>query len=70
MRIAQALLDGVITFAIVFVVSAVVSYIYSLIAHGDGWFDWATAIRLGIILGVTLSYLQARQRRAKQDKEN
>jgi len=65
MKVARAILDGVITFALVFVVSAIVSYIYSLIAHGTGRFDWGTAVRLGIILGIAYPIcMLARERRA------
>ena len=40
--------------AITFIVAAVVSFLYSLIVHGSGVFDWTHAIRLALILGLAL----------------
>jgi hypothetical protein len=39
-----------------FVVGAGVTYLYSLIFHGTGSVDWGAALRLGIMLGIILSY--------------
>ena len=52
--------DFVLTFAVTLVVSAVVTYVYSLIAHGAGHVDWETAIRFAIILGIVLTWLKQR----------
>lgn len=39
-----------------FVVGAGVTYLYSLIVHGTASVDWGAALRLGIMLGIILSY--------------
>ncbi len=39
---------------IVFVVALIVAYLYSLLVHGNGVLEWETAIRLALILGITL----------------
>ena len=65
---ARQFLTGLITVApITFVVAAVVSFIYNLIAHGNGIVDWGHSIRLAIVLGITAPLLRAlrdRQRRS------
>lgn len=58
--------DFVLIFVLTFVVSVLVSYLYSLIAHGQGLADWGTAIRMGLILGVVISWVQGREK----DKKN
>ncbi|MGK7311349.1 MAG: hypothetical protein ACN0LA_03845 [Candidatus Longimicrobiales bacterium M2_2A_002] len=44
---------------ITLVVAAVVSLIYSLIAHGTGTVDWGSAVRLAVILGIIIPVTQA-----------
>jgi hypothetical protein len=39
---------------IVLVVSLVVSFLYSLIVHGSGLWDWELSIRLAIIFGIAI----------------
>ena len=52
MKILKFIRDFLTVFLLVFVISAIVSYAYSLIVHGNGIFDWESAIRLGIIFGI------------------
>ncbi|MDI6849172.1 MAG: hypothetical protein QME69_05200 [Candidatus Saccharicenans sp.] len=47
---------------IVFLVTAVVSYLYSLIVHGSGQSDIASAVRLGICMGIVLTWLDRRRK--------
>ncbi len=54
MNLANMLRGFVVFFVLVFFVSAVVSYFYSLAAHGHGVIDWASAVRLAITLGIAL----------------
>jgi hypothetical protein len=54
MKIKEFLRGFVIYFVVVFLVSAIVSYLYALIAHGEGVVDWETSVRFGLILGITL----------------
>jgi len=53
----------VLTFAIVLVVSIIVTFLYSLLVHGQGIVDWETAFRLAIIFGIVLPWLQQRQKK-------
>lgn len=54
MNAKRFLLDMAITIPVTFVVAAVVTYLYSLIAHGSGSVNWETAFELAIILGIVL----------------
>ncbi|MFO8067342.1 MAG: hypothetical protein R6U11_07155 [Bacteroidales bacterium] len=46
-----------------FVVSAIVTYLYSLLVHASGTVDWGTAFRLGTILGIVLTWNYARDKK-------
>jgi hypothetical protein len=51
-------------FALTFVVSAIVTFLYSLIVHGAGVVDWETAFRFAIIFGIIFTW-EKRKRRNK-----
>ncbi len=55
MKIKRILVSFLGTATLAFVVTAGVTYLYSLIVHGLGDIDWETAFRLAIILGIVLS---------------
>ena len=57
----RVVLDSLAVFALTFVVAAVVSYLYALVAHGAGMVDWGPAVRLGITLGIVLSWIGSRK---------
>ncbi len=65
MNIKKYVIDFVLTFAIVLVVSIIVTFVYSLVAHGQGVVDSETAFRLAIILGIALPWLQQREKKNK-----
>ena len=51
------------TFAIVLVVSVIVTFLYSLVVHGAGVIDWEASFRLSIILGIALAWIQQREKK-------
>jgi len=61
MKIKKLLIDFITTFAVVLVVSAIVSFLYSLIVHGSGVVDWDTSFRLAIIFGIALPLIKSRE---------
>jgi hypothetical protein len=61
--VKSLVLHVLMIFALTFVVAAVVSYLYALVAHGTGTVEWGTPLRLGIILGIILTWMGRRQRR-------
>ncbi len=65
MKIIIFLRDLGFTVVLVFIVSSIVSYIYSLIAHGVAVPDWETSIRFAVILGIILPTIKAIENRSK-----
>ena len=43
-----------ITFILALVVSAAVSWLWSLAVHGNGVVDWESSFRLAVILGLVI----------------
>ena len=54
MRVKRFLIDFALVFAVTFVVAAIVTYLWNLIAHGQSAVDWETSFRFAIILGIAL----------------
>jgi len=59
MKIKKLFIDFLITFVVVLVVSAIVTFLYSLIVHGAGTVDWENSFRFAIILGIALPVLKS-----------
>ena len=66
MNIKQFLVGFATIFALTLVVAAIVSFLYSLIVHGTGVFDWELAFRLAIIFGLVLPITRALEGREKK----
>ena len=60
MNAKRFLIDFSLTAVLTFVVAAIVTYLYSLIAHGAGAVAWDTAFELAIIFGIVLPLTRAR----------
>lgn len=65
MNAKEFLIDMAITIVVTFVVAAVVTFLYNLIAHGSGFVSWDTAFHLAIILGIVLPLTRARGNESK-----
>lgn len=63
MNFAKFAKNFAVTFAVVLVVSVIVTFLYSLIVHGAGVIDWETSFRFAIILGITLAWIQQREKK-------
>jgi hypothetical protein len=66
MNIKKVLIDFAATFALILVVAAIVTYLYSLIVHRAGTIDWETSFRLAIILGIVFPIHRAMAGRKKR----
>lgn len=64
MKASSMLADAAITLAVTLVVSALVTFFWSLARHGAGVVDWETAFRFAIILAIALPLLHARGKKA------
>jgi hypothetical protein len=49
-------------FVIAFIASALVSLVWNLLADGSASVDWGHSVRLAIILGILLTWLDRRKR--------
>jgi len=58
MNIKKLLIMFVSIFVLTLVVSAITTYLYSLIAHGTGVIDWETSFRFAIIFGIMLTLME------------
>ena len=52
-----------LTFAVALVAAAVVTYLWSLVAEGQGTVDWGTVVPLAIVLGIVLPVSMRPRRR-------
>jgi len=68
MKIKSFLTEFIIIATIVFAVSSVVGYLYDLIVHGAGSFDWVGSIRFAIIFGIIFPAIDAWDRYRKTRK--
>jgi len=66
MNIKELFIDFVTVFVVTLVVAAIVSYLWSLIAHGAGAFAWETSFRFAVIFGIIFSWMGARERNKKE----
>jgi hypothetical protein len=65
MEAKRLVVDMVITSSAAFCVAAIVTYLYSLIAHGAGVVNWETAFELALVLGIVIPLAGGRDRKAK-----
>lgn len=65
MNIKKLLVDFVIIFVLAFVFAAIVTYLYSLIVHGAGVFNWEISFVLAIVLGIVRLLATAREHKEK-----
>jgi len=61
MGIKKLLIIFIGIFVLALVVTAITTYLYSLIVHGTGIIDWETSIRTAIILGIVLTWIETRK---------
>lgn len=61
MNFKKVLISFIIGFAITFIVSGLVTYLYSLGFHETGKIDWETSFRLAIIIGIIFPVIEARK---------
>jgi hypothetical protein len=64
MSAKELLVEMAIIIPLTFIVAAVVTYLYALIAHGSGVVDWEASFDLALIIGIVLPLAGIRARRA------
>ena len=61
MKIAEFAVKFLINFAIVFICSLIVAFLYNYFFHGTIDPEWFTAIRFGIILGLVFTIMNRKK---------
>jgi hypothetical protein len=59
MKIKRFLSHFLIVFTVAFVVNLIVVFLWNLIFHGQGSFEWETPLRFAIVLGIILPIIGA-----------
>lgn len=66
MNIGKSLIDFVTIFVVTLVVTAIVTFLWSLIFHGAGTVDWERSFGLAISLGIAFPLMRALESRGKE----
>ncbi len=65
MNIKNLGVDFVTVFAVTLVTTAIVTFLWNIIGHGESTIDWETSFRLAIIFGIILTWVKSRQNKEK-----
>ena len=65
MHIKKLLVDGFTVFSVTLAVSLIVTLLWNLIVHGTGTLNWETSIRLAILFGIILPWMETRRSKEK-----
>lgn len=71
MNFKQTVVYFVLYFALIFVISAAVTFLYALIAHSTGVVNWETAFTLAVIMGIVLTMVRFQEQKrltGRQDR--
>ena len=60
MNIKKLLVEFVTVFAVTFLVSVMVTLLWSRSVHGSNVVDWETSFRLAIIFGILVTWVERR----------
>ena len=61
MNIKKLVVEFVTVFAIALVVTAIVTFLWNLIGHGENTADWETSFRFAILFGIILTWANSRE---------
>ena len=65
MNIKKLFVEFVTVFAVTLVTTAIVTFLWNIIGHGESTIDWETSFRLAIIFGIILTWVKPRQNKEK-----
>jgi len=65
MNIKKLVVEFVTVFAVALVTTAIVTFLWNLIGHGESTIDWETSFRFAIIFGIILTWAKSRETREK-----
>ena len=65
MNIKKLVVEFVTVFAVVLVITAIVTFLWNIIGHGESTIDWETSFRFAIIFGIMLTWVKSREIKEK-----
>ena len=65
MSVKKLIVEFVTVFAVVLVITAVVTFLWNIIGHGESAVDWETSFRFAIIFGIILTWVKSREIKEK-----
>ncbi len=65
MNIKKLVVAFVTVFAVALVTTALVTFLWNIIGHGESSIDWGTSFRLAIIFGIVLTRIKSREMKEK-----
>ncbi len=66
MKVKEYLAGAAMIFVVAMIANLIVTYLYNLIVHGAGDFEWDSAARFAITLAVVLPWLALRNAKDKK----
>jgi hypothetical protein len=61
MNIKKLVIEFVTVFVVALVTTAVVTFVWNVIGHGESAIDWETAFRSAFVLGIVLTWAKSRE---------
>lgn len=61
MNIKQLVVEFATVFAVTLVTTALVTFLWNLIGHGESAVDWETSFRFATIFGIILTWVKSRE---------
>jgi hypothetical protein len=65
MNIKKLVVEFVIVFAVALMTTAIVTFLWNIIGHGESTLDWETSFRFAIIFGIILTWVKSREIKEK-----
>jgi hypothetical protein len=65
MDIKKLVVEFVTVFAVTLVTTAIVTFLWNIIGHGESTLDWETSFRFAIIFGIILTWVKSREIKEK-----
>ncbi len=65
MNIKKLVVEFVTVFAVALMTTAIVTFLWNIIGHGESTLDWETSFRFAIIFGIILTWVKSREIKEK-----
>jgi uncharacterized membrane protein len=66
MNIKKLAVEFITVFAVALVITAIVTFLWNFIGHGESTIDWETSFRFAIMFGIILTWEKSRERKEEK----